>query len=70
MLNLLATDNKMFTQRVINVQSYPDSDVHRIIMCFGFEEVPVESGKLSIYKTVNVYSDEYKKLLQPYFLAF
>lgn len=70
MLKLLATDNRMFLQRIINVQSYPDSEAHRIIVCFGFNKVPVESSRLSIYKAVNVYSDEYEKLLQPYFLAF
>jgi tRNA1Val (adenine37-N6)-methyltransferase len=70
MLNLLAADNRMFPQKIIYVQSYPDSEAHRIIVCFSFKQVSYEIGKLSIYKAVNLYSDEYKKLLQPYFLAF
>jgi tRNA1Val (adenine37-N6)-methyltransferase len=69
-LDLLAAGNKIFPRKTINVQSYLNSEAHRIVACFGFDKVPVENGKLSIYKSVNVYADEYKKLLQPYFLAF
>jgi tRNA1Val (adenine37-N6)-methyltransferase len=70
MVKLLATDNGMLVQKFINIQSYLDSEAHRIVVCFGFDNISAESSNLSIYKAVNVYSDEYKRLLQSYFLAF
>jgi len=66
----LATHHRLYLQKRINVKSYPYSEVHRSIICFGFDKVSVQIGKLTIYQEVNVYSEEYQHLLQPYFLAF
>jgi len=52
------------------VHSYPHSEAHRVIICLAFEEVSMETANFVIYKTVGVYSDEYKQLLQPYFIAY
>lgn len=66
----LMTKNNIHLQRKINIHSYPHSVEHRVVLCFGFNEVSPEMSKLSIYSEVNIYSDIYKQLLQPYFLAF
>ncbi|HZX57377.1 MAG TPA: methyltransferase [Mucilaginibacter sp.] len=70
LISTLSSGNTLFPQRIIRIQSFPHSDAHRIIMSFGFNEVSTEITKLSIYQAENCYSDEYKKLLQPYFIAF
>lgn len=66
----LAAENNLCLQKKINIKSFEDSTTHRIIACFGFTKVSTEISKLSIYKAVDIYSEEYKKLLQPYFIAF
>jgi tRNA1Val (adenine37-N6)-methyltransferase len=67
---LLAEADEVYVQKLINVYSYPHSEAHRVILCLGFAEISPEISKLTIYKAVGVYSDEYQKLLQPYFIAF
>ncbi len=70
LISALAADNGLFPKEIINIQSFPHSDAHRTVVRFGFNNVSPEITKLSIYKAENQYSDEYKKLLQPYFIAF
>ncbi len=66
----LAADKKVFPHDIISVQSYPHSEAHRVIIKFGFNKVSVQTSILVIYEAVGVYSETYKNLLQPYFLAF
>jgi tRNA1Val (adenine37-N6)-methyltransferase len=66
----LGANHSLFPQRVINIHSYAHSEAHRVIICFGFNKVLAQITKFTIYKSVGVYSEEYKKLLQPYFIAF
>jgi len=66
----LAHQHKLYLKKSINVHSFEGSAPHREIVSFGFKEVSAEISKLVIYKAVNSYSDEYKQLLQPYFIAF
>jgi tRNA1Val (adenine37-N6)-methyltransferase len=66
----LSANSILFAQKIINVQSFPHSEAHRIIVSLGFNKVSPEITKLSIYQAENNYSDEYKNLLQPYFIAF
>jgi tRNA1Val (adenine37-N6)-methyltransferase len=66
----LMIGHRLHLQGRIDVQSYLHSEVHRSIICFGFDKVSVQISKLTIYKDINVYADEYQQLLQPYFLAF
>jgi len=66
----LASEGNLCLQKRINVRSFEDSAPHRIIACFGFEKVSTEISKLVIYKSAGNYSEEYTKLLQPYFIAF
>ncbi|MEP6612886.1 MAG: hypothetical protein ABJA76_13400, partial [Mucilaginibacter sp.] len=70
LIKSLALQNGMYLQREINIRSFEHSEPHREIVCFGFTEVLTEISTLTIYKTVNIYTEEYKKLLQPYFIAF
>ena len=70
LVSTLSADIDLFPQRIIKIQSFPHSNAHRAIVSFGFKEVLPEVTKLSIYKAENDYSDEHKKLLQPYFTAF
>lgn len=66
----LAVGYVMYPNMIINIQSYPHSQPHRVILCFGFNKVLVQITNFTIYKTVGIYSEEYQKLLKPYFLAF
>jgi len=66
----LGANRSLYPQKIINVHSYSHSEAHRVIMCFGFNKVLVQITKFTIYKSVGVYSEEYQKLLQPYFIAF
>jgi tRNA1Val (adenine37-N6)-methyltransferase len=66
----LTAQNDLYLQKVITVHSFEDSEPHREIVCVGFKEVSAEMVKFVIYESKDVYSDEYKTLLQPYFLNF
>jgi len=66
----LCADNLLYPDKIIEVKSYSDSEAHRVILSVGFNKVLPEITNFTIYKTRGVYSDEYEKLLQPYFLAF
>ncbi len=66
----LASENNLCLQKRINIKSFEDSAPHRVIACFGFEKVSTDISKFIIYKSAGIYSEEYMKLLQPYFIAF
>ncbi|BAU53709.1 tRNA1(Val) (adenine(37)-N6)-methyltransferase [Mucilaginibacter gotjawali] len=70
LVTTLMAKNDMHLQREISIHSYPHSAAHRVVLCFGFKDVAPEMSKLTIYKAVGIYSEEYQRLLQPYFLAF
>jgi len=66
----LATQNGLYLQKAITVHSFEHSESHREIVCLGVKEVSVEIVKFVIYQSKDIYSDEYKMLLKPYFLNF
>jgi tRNA1Val (adenine37-N6)-methyltransferase len=66
----LTTANGLYLQQRVNVQSYLHSEAHRSIICFGFDKLSVQISKLTIYKAVGIYSEEYQEQLQSYFIAF
>ena len=70
LVNDIAGRNDLYLQKKIAVHSFEGSEPHREILVFGFTEVSVEISRLVIYKAVNNYMEEYKQLLQPYFIAF
>jgi tRNA1Val (adenine37-N6)-methyltransferase len=65
-----ANENGLYLQKAIAIHSFAHSKPHRQVLCLGFEKLLAENPRLNIYKSVGVYSDEYKNLLKPYFLAF
>ncbi len=70
MVTTLAAAGGMYLQKTICVQSYAHSQAHRAIICIGFNNVAADATELIIYKAAGIYTDEYQKLLQPYFLNF
>jgi len=65
----LAARYSIYPEKIISIQSYQHFEAHRTIICFGLNEILTEITNFTIYKTAGEYSEEYKKLLQPYFLA-
>lgn len=66
----LAVEKNLYLQKIINVSSFADSVPHRVITCFSFEKGSTEISKLVIYRSPGNYSEEYIKLLKPYFIVF
>ena len=66
----LIKQNGMCLWRTIDIYSYQHSGPHRAILCFGFAKVSYQTSKFTIYKAAGIYSEEYSKLLKPYFIAF
>jgi len=60
----------LIPQKIIRVQSYESSQAHRVILSLGFNKFPPEITNFIIYEKAGVYSKEYRRLLEPYFLAF
>lgn len=57
-------------QNRVLIRSYPDSAPHRAVLGFSRIQTPFIQSDLSIYASKGVYSEGYKELLQPYFIAF
>ncbi|SHM94419.1 tRNA1(Val) (adenine(37)-N6)-methyltransferase [Mucilaginibacter sp. OK098] len=66
----LAMQNDLYPQKTIVIRSFENSEPHRAIVCFGFKDVLPQTANFTIYEAEGIYSDEYKTLLQPYFLNF
>jgi tRNA1Val (adenine37-N6)-methyltransferase len=66
----LAANYSTFLQRTISIQSYLHLEPHRVILSFGQKKHLIETSNFVIYEDEGVYSNEYKELLKPYFLAF
>ncbi len=70
MIIALAAKHLLYRQKVINIHSYMHSNAHRLILCLGFNKVLADIFKVTIYREEKVYSEEYVKLLQSYFVVF
>jgi len=70
MIIALAAKYLLYPRKVINVHSYTHSVAHRVIWGFGVKKTPEEIFKLTIYREEKIYSEEYVKLLQSYFVVF
>ncbi|MCR8557181.1 methyltransferase [Mucilaginibacter sp. BJC16-A38] len=66
----LATESGLYQHKIITVRSFEYSEPHREIVCFGFNDVLIETANFTIYEAIGVYSTQYKALLQPFFLNF
>jgi tRNA1Val (adenine37-N6)-methyltransferase len=60
----------LFPKKIIHLHSYEHSRAHRVVLCLGFNRISAEISKFIIYEAAGVYSNAYKQLLQPYFIAF
>ena len=60
----------LFLKKTIYVRSYPDSPPHRVVVSLSLHKAAVETNDFEIYSARDVYSEKYRNLLQPYFIAF
>ncbi|WP_313368078.1 tRNA1(Val) (adenine(37)-N6)-methyltransferase [Sphingobacterium mizutaii] len=65
-----AKENQLFLNKQINMQSFVDSEPFRCILSFQREEINPQQQTFVIYQERSQYSEAYKQILQPYFLAF
>lgn len=65
-----ALDLGLFVQQTIDIKSFDNSEVFRKIYTFTREQTQEQIDEFIIYKERGVYSDQYKELLKPFFLAF
>ena len=60
----------LYLQAEMNISSFPGEEIIRKIWEIGKEEQPLQQQDFAIYARKGVYSEAYKNLLKPYFLAF
>ena len=67
----IAEKAKLYPQIIVRIRSFEDSQPHRLIVYFGFKK-PDDIGydEFVIYKSAGNYSEDYAKLLKPYFIVF
>ncbi|SDS65142.1 tRNA1Val (adenine37-N6)-methyltransferase [Mucilaginibacter mallensis] len=70
LVKALVQQYRLYLQKVIAIHSFEESAPHREVVRFGLNEISEVKSKMVIYEAVNKYSEEYKKLLHPYFIAF
>jgi len=70
LVNFWSGKSGLFVQRKVYVRSFTQSQAHRVIICLSFVKSLVETISFDIYSSKNVYSETYRDLLQPYFIAF
>jgi len=70
LVKLPAAQNGLHLLKTITVHSFEHSEPHREIVCWGVAGTQAETDKFVIYSAKDLYSDAYKKLLKPYFMAF
>jgi tRNA1Val (adenine37-N6)-methyltransferase len=62
--------NQLFINHLIHVYSKPNTPILRQIALISNENLPQSTEKIEVKNEQNVYSDKFKKLLQPYYLIF
>lgn len=70
LVSSMTLKTNLYQQKIITICSFEHSEPHRLITYFGFKQIPVKEKRFVIYKSVGNYSDQYVKLLKPYFIAF
>lgn len=66
----LSEKYELFPVKKTNIRSFSDSEPHRMMLSFSLKQMIMEEVDFTIYQAINIYSEEYTKLLQPYFIAF
>lgn len=61
---------KLYVHEELIISSYPAQDAIRTLLTIGRREVPNKQDHLHIYESKGLYSERYKEILEPYFLAF
>ncbi len=62
--------NNLYLSGQLDILSFEDSDPFRCILSFKKERKPFKQDRFVIYKERSQYSDAYRQILKPYFLAF
>ena len=70
MVTTLLPQHQLFLQAQLEIRSFAGEPVIRKILKIGKEETAVLEDSLVIYAERGVYTEAYKKILQPFFLAF
>jgi tRNA1Val (adenine37-N6)-methyltransferase len=70
LVSSLAEGANLYAQNNITIHSFEHSEPHRLIMYLGSKQTSIKERQFVIYKSVGNYSEEYLKLLKPYFIAF
>lgn len=70
MIAPMLSDYGIYLQEELAISSFVGERPIRKIWGIGKEEVPLERTPFTIYAEKGVYTDPYKQLLKPYFLAF
>jgi tRNA1Val (adenine37-N6)-methyltransferase len=70
LIKQFALQNGLIPQETTDIRSFENAEPHRQIVCFGFDNVSAKTGNFIIYEAAGIYSVEYRRLLQPYFLNF
>jgi len=60
----------MHPHQLVYARSFPRSQPHRMIACLGLEKAELKKDGFLIYESKDSYSEEYVKLLKPYFTVF
>lgn len=60
----------LFPNRIIHVHSDEEKPEIRQVICFGFEDGPIQHENFYIYASAGKYTTAYKSLLKEYFLAY
>lgn len=63
-------EKELYIHEVMSISSFEGSDVIRKILKVGYLPIETVRKELFIYESKGVYSQQYKKLLQSFFLAF
>lgn len=66
----IADDKGLFLQKLTRVRGNPDVESKRILIQFSKNQTESEIDELIIELSRNVYSEEYKKLCQDFYLKF
>jgi tRNA1Val (adenine37-N6)-methyltransferase len=66
----LAAKYHLFLQKAIRISSFYNTPPHRVILSLGLKQESAGQTALTIYKAEGIYTEDYAKLLQPYFIAF
>ncbi len=64
-------EQKLFIHKITYVRPVPGKDFHRVLLQFGFNEMPVTENEITIETGArHHYSPEYKRFTEPYYLYF